>query len=225
MQACKQRLAPIGLALAMAAATFSQSAAALHAVMRTTLGDIEIELLDEEAPNTVANFLNYVNDGDYQNSFVHRSAPGFVIQGGGFTFVDAPPVRIPVDDPVVNEFDPNRSNVRGTLAMAKVGDDPDSATSQWFINLADNSTNLDVQNGGFTVFARVRGDGMAVADTGQRIVQARRKRAVPEPPLRRRWVSWQVDRSHAWLMIALRSGRRAVLCTCRPGWCGRDRYL
>ena len=165
MQIGNRRSAIGCLALTLATTSFSQTGAAMQAVMRTTLGDIEIELLQQEAPATVANFLNYVNDGDYLNSFVHRSAPGFVIQGGGFTFVDAPPpVRIPVDDPVANEFDPSRSNVRGTLAMAKLGDDPDSATSQWFINLADNSANLDTQNGGFTVFARVLGDGMAVAD-------------------------------------------------------------
>lgn len=111
------------------------------------------------APVTVNNFLNYVNDGDYINSIIHRSVPGFVIQGGGFTFKDLMPDLIPTDPPIVNEFNSQRSNTRGTIAMAKVGNDPNSATSQWFFNLADNSANLDNQNGGFTVFGEVLSQG------------------------------------------------------------------
>ena len=130
--------------------------------LATALGDIDILLFDEDAPQTVANFLNYVNDGDYIDSFIHRSVPGFVIQGGGFTFIDDIVDVVPVDPPVVNEF--SRSNLRGTIAMAKVGGDPNSANSQWFFNLADNSADLDNQNGGFTVFGEVIGDGMQVVD-------------------------------------------------------------
>jgi cyclophilin family peptidyl-prolyl cis-trans isomerase len=131
-------------------------------LIQTPLGDIELEMLTEAAPGTVANFLSYVNDGSYQDSFIHRSVPGFVIQGGGFFFRDGSASAIPTDPPITNEF--SVSNTRGTVAMAKLSGDPDSATSQWFINLADNSENLDDQNGGFTVFARVTGNGMAVAD-------------------------------------------------------------
>ena len=130
--------------------------------LRTTLGDIEIDLLEDEAPVTVANFLKYVSDGDFENVFFHRSDPGFIIQSGGFTFVDGNIGNVPADPPIVNEF--GISNTRGTLAMAKLGGDPNSATSGWFINLGDNSGNLDNQNGGFTVFARVVGNGMTVAD-------------------------------------------------------------
>jgi len=139
-------------------------AAALGTIVSITtpLGTIRLEMLDGAAPQTVANFLNYVNDGDYANSFIHRSVPGFVIQGGGFTFSAGNLGNVPEDPPVVNEF--NLSNVRGTVAMAKLGGDPDSATSQWFINLADNSEDLDNQNGGFTVFARVVDDDMAIVD-------------------------------------------------------------
>ena len=116
----------------------------------TTFGEFEVELFDLAAPNTVANFLNYVSDGDYQDSIVHRSVPDFVIQGGGF-YPDAS--RIPADPPIVNES--SFSNLRGTISMATLGGDPDSATSQWFINLVDNPF-LDTQGGGFTVFGVVK---------------------------------------------------------------------
>ena len=134
--------------------------------LNSNYGTLIFEMLPEAAPNTVTNFLNYVSDGDYQDSIIHRSVPGFVIQGGGFTTPTTTMTAtsqfspVPTDSPVVNEFD--ISNTRGTVAMAKLGGDPDSATSQWFVNLADNSANLDAQNGGFTVFANIL--DMASAD-------------------------------------------------------------
>ena len=147
----------------------------------TSLGQFDVELFDTEAPGTVQNFLNYINRGDYIDSFFHRSAetaPGqkFVLQGGGFAlYPDGAgtiyPVehgaatkwidKIPTDDPIDNEY--NRSNLRGTIAMAKSAGDPDSATSQFFFNLVDNLY-LDTSNGGFTVFAEVIGPGMDVVD-------------------------------------------------------------
>ncbi len=126
----------------------------------TVLGDILVELYDDAAPLTVANFLNYVNRGDYDSSIFHRLVPGFVLQGGGYWYPGW--WDIPTDPPVPNEF--GISNTRGTIAMAKQPGDPNSATSQWFFNLADNSATLDVDNGGYTVFGRVIGDGMAVVD-------------------------------------------------------------
>jgi peptidyl-prolyl cis-trans isomerase A (cyclophilin A) len=140
----------------------SGPAFATNVIMQTPFGEVEIELFDEETPQTVANFLKYVNDGAYANSFIHRSDPGFVEQGGGFSFIDGAPVAIPTDPPVINE--PGISNLRGTIAMAKRSGDPNSATSQWFFNLADNSANLDNTNGGFTVFGQVTGNGMDVID-------------------------------------------------------------
>jgi uncharacterized protein (TIGR03437 family) len=119
----------------------------------TNLGNIDVLLLPESAPRTVENFLNYVNRGAYNNSFIHRSVPSFVIQGGGYRFENNSAAEIPADPPVVNEF--RIPNTRGTIAMAKLGDNPNSATSQWFFNLGDNRSNLDNQNGGFTVFGRV----------------------------------------------------------------------
>jgi peptidyl-prolyl cis-trans isomerase A (cyclophilin A) len=133
--------------------------------VKTSLGNFSIELFDSAAPATVANFLNYVEAGRYNGTFIHRSVPGFVLQGGFFVFNQLlnEVGGITLDPPVANEF--NQSNSRGTLAMAKLGGDPDSATSQWFVNLADNGANLDAQNGGFTVFGQVIGDGMTVVDS------------------------------------------------------------
>src|SRR5687767_6934185 len=129
----------------------------------TSAGPVNVELFDRQAPKTVTNFLNYVGDGDYTDSIFHRSAklPGgtpFVVQGGGFTFeAGTPPTlaTVPQDPPVQNEFDASRSNLRGTIAMAKLGGNPNSATNQFFFNLGNNAANLDTQNGGFTVFGKV----------------------------------------------------------------------
>jgi cyclophilin family peptidyl-prolyl cis-trans isomerase len=130
----------------------------------TSAGPVNVELFDKQAPKTVANFLNYVTAGDYTDSIFHRSAKltggtPFVLQGGGFAFNASPTpaiTEIPTDPAVQNEPDAvNRSNVKGTLAMAKLGSDPNSATDQFFFNLGNNSANLDNQNGGFTVFGKV----------------------------------------------------------------------
>lgn len=130
----------------------------------TTQGTLDVELRPDAAPQTVTNFLNYVNRGAYDGSFLHRSVPGFIIQGGGFRFVTNGAETVPADPPVVNEF--NLSNLRGTIAMAKLGGDPDSATSQWFFNESDsNAANLDNQNGGFTVFGSLITNGQSVMDT------------------------------------------------------------
>jgi len=142
-------------------ATFSQAGTLVR--INTSLGGVTLELFDEDAPNTVANFLNYVNSGRYDGTFIHRSEPDFVIQGGWLTFDEDNNTlnAIPVDPNIPNEF--KLSNTRGTVAMAKVAGDPDSASSQWFVNLADN-TGLDSDNGGYTVFGRIVDNGMAVID-------------------------------------------------------------
>ena len=120
-------------------------------------------------PITTANFLSYVGDGSYDGTIIHRSVSDFVVQGGGFTAptvaADQPgsdPVAVSTKDAIGNE--PGNSNLRGTLAMAKLGGQPNSATSQWFVNLSDN-TFLDADNGGYAVFGEVLGDGMTVVDT------------------------------------------------------------
>lgn len=130
--------------------------------MITNMGDIDIELFDDVTPVTVANFIKYITDGNYRNTFIHRSVPGFIIQGGGFRIEGNSILPISTDPPIVNEY--SISNTRGTIAMAKLGGDPNSATSQWFFNLADNSANLDNVNGGFTVFGRITEPGLTVMD-------------------------------------------------------------
>ena len=162
------------LLLATAAMGFTAAARAQSSMVRlqTTLGPIDMSLLGAEAPLTVANFLAYVRGGDYVDVFFHRNALlqssppiPFVIQSGGFRWPQTGSIQsVTSRGTVTNEFSATRSNVRGTVAMAKVGGDPNSATSQWFINMGDNSANLDAQNGGFTVFARVTAATMATAD-------------------------------------------------------------
>ncbi|MDF2176681.1 peptidylprolyl isomerase [Aliiglaciecola sp. CAU 1673] len=142
---------------------FTSGAWATVVEFRTVLGSFQVQLFDQHTPKTVQNFLGYANAGAFEDTLVHRSVSGFVVQSGGFQFSgEMPPDPISVGPAVVNE--PVFSNVRGTIAMAKQAGNPNSATSQWFINLADNSLNLDGQNGGFTVFGRVLGDGMQVVD-------------------------------------------------------------
>ena len=141
----------------------AQPASATIVQVQTVLGDFQINLFDKTTPKTVANFLAYVNANAYTNNVVHRSEPGFVIQGGGFSYPGTLPlVAIAENAMVANE--PVYSNVRGTIAMAKLASNPNSATNQWFISLADNSANLDTQNGGFTAFGQVTGNGMAIVD-------------------------------------------------------------
>ena len=155
------------LACLLLAAGLSTAAHAQGTMVRleTSLGPIDIRLYDSQTPATVANFLGYLRSGAYANSFVHRSVPGFVIQTGGYNWSESlGPTKIPAGPPVVNEFSSTRSNLRGTVAMAKVGGFPNSATTEWFVNLGNNAANLDNQNGGFTVFGKLTTPSLAVAD-------------------------------------------------------------
>ena len=124
---------------------------------QTSMGNFQVNLYDNGTPQTVANFLAYVNNNAYSASIVHRSQANFVIQGGGFDTTFDP---VTANAAVVNE--PEFSNVRGTISMARPPGGLDTATNQWFINLSNNSAGLDVQN--FAVFGEVVGDGMDVVD-------------------------------------------------------------
>jgi cyclophilin family peptidyl-prolyl cis-trans isomerase len=135
------------------------------AQFRTIFGDIEAELYDQDKPVTVQNFIRYVQSGAYQNGFAHRLVPGFVVQGGGFTVTNRgatnwQALSVATFPPIINEFSVGRrfSNVYGTIAMAKVGGNTNSATSQWFFNLVNN-TFLDAANTNnlFVVFGHVIG--------------------------------------------------------------------
>lgn len=128
--------------------------------LKTDLGTLRVELYADRAPATVENFLAYVDSGFYNGVIFHRVIPGFMAQTGGHTFDFQ---KKDTREPVVNESDNGLSNERGTLAMARVSD-PDSATSQFFINLVDN-TRLDAKEDkpGYTVFGRVTA-GMDVVE-------------------------------------------------------------
>ncbi len=154
------------------AAAKKPAAAAKNPVvlMETSMGNIKIEVFADKAPITAKNFLGYVNAGFFNDTIIHRVVPGFVIQGGGYT--EAMTAR-PTMPPIRNESRNGLKNARGTLSMARY-DDPNSATSQFFINLADN-TNLDpVDKGfGYAVFGKVI-EGMDVVDKIAKVKTATR---------------------------------------------------
>ena len=150
------------LATLAAGLLFSLGALASPTVeMQTSLGTIVIELNSEKAPITVKNFLQYVNDGFYNGTIFHRTMQGFMIQGGGFTKDMA---EKPTAGEIKNEASNGLKNVRGSIAMAR-RQDPNSASSQFFINHVNNSSQLDypLNNGGYAVFGKVT-QGMDVVD-------------------------------------------------------------
>jgi cyclophilin family peptidyl-prolyl cis-trans isomerase len=153
----------LAIALLLALAFEPALHAGTLATFRTSVGEIDVELFDQDKPITVQNFIRYVQSGVYSNMFFHRCVPGFVVQGGGFFVTNRTTtpniVAVPELAPITNEFNvgPRVSNTYGTIAMALTGTNANSATAEWFFNLADNSANLDKQNGGFAVFGRVVG--------------------------------------------------------------------
>lgn len=172
------------LCVALAILAMARSASAEIVRFNTVLGSFDVQLFADVMPNTVQNFLNYVNTDRYDGTVVHRNSDtfdsglggfrDFVIQGGGFTLHDPNPPSTTITyssvttDPPIND-EPGSgvtgpSNVRGTIAMAKSG--PNTVTSQWFINQGDNSV-LDSPtrpDGGFSAFGMVLGNGMDVVD-------------------------------------------------------------
>ncbi|MBX7277820.1 peptidylprolyl isomerase [Pseudomonas sp. M5A4_2d] len=137
----------------------AEPAKAQHVLITTTNGDIEIELDPVKAPISTKNFLAYVDSGFYTNTIFHRVIPGFMVQGGGFT---AQMSQKETKAPIKNEASNGLHNVRGTLSMARTND-PNSATSQFFINVADNAFLDPGRDAGYAVFAKVV-KGMDVVD-------------------------------------------------------------
>lgn len=142
----------------------AQAAPAPRVLMRTSLGDITIELAPDKAPKSVENFLAYVQAKFYDGTVFHRVIDNFMVQGGGF---GANLAQKPTRAPVANEADNGLSNLRGSVAMARTND-PDSATAQFFINVVDNQRldHVSKENGftwGYAVFGRVV-SGMDVVD-------------------------------------------------------------
>ena len=130
--------------------------------LKTTAGDIVIQLNAEKAPISVENFLGYVKKKHYDGTVFHRVMPDFMIQGGGFTLANGGLVQKPTDKPIKNESQNGLKNDRGTIAMARTAV-LDSATTQFFINVADNPMLNYPGNGGYAVFGKVV-EGMDVVD-------------------------------------------------------------
>ena len=157
----------------------------LTVILHTNFGEIELELFADKAPKSVENFIAYAEAGHYNNTLFHRVIPNFMIQGGGF---DLDFQQKPTQEPIVNEADNGVSNTRGTLAMARTMS-PHSATSQFFINVQDN-TFLDHQGTysgqawGYAVFGQVI-RGMEVVDAIRQVPTGRRSghQDVPVDPV------------------------------------------
>lgn len=147
------------VALICAASSLAQAAPSVQ--FQTSAGDFVIELNAEKAPKTVENFLQYVNEKHYEGTIFHRVIDGFMVQGGGFT---AAMVQKPTRGPIALEASNGLRNDRGTIAMARTGN-PNSATSQFFINVVDNAgLNAPQPDGfGYAVFGKVT-SGMETID-------------------------------------------------------------
>jgi cyclophilin family peptidyl-prolyl cis-trans isomerase len=180
--AAMRRLAGVLAAVLFACCSSASAATGPTVRFTTSLGNIDVVMLPDDAPNSVANFLSYVDEGAYTNSLIHRSVSNFIVQGGGYTFADGATNAIAEHAPVANEF--KDKNLRGTLAMAKIPADPNSATSQWFFNTADNP-DLDTQNSGFTVFGKVADNAsLAVMDAINDLATVNRGSPFDQLPVR-----------------------------------------
>jgi peptidyl-prolyl cis-trans isomerase A (cyclophilin A) len=169
----KRRLALISLALFPAIAfgepvkeaekpTPAATAKVKKVRLKTSKGDIVLELNAEKAPVTVKNFLSYVEKKHYNGTVFHRVIDGFMIQGGGFTQAGEKLTEKSTGPGIINEGKNGLKNDRGTISMARTSD-PNSATAQFFINVADNEALNFPNNGGYAVFGKVT-EGMSVVD-------------------------------------------------------------
>lgn len=159
-------------------------AAQTKAIIETNQGTIELELDEQKAPKTVANFVQYAEKGFYNQTIFHRVIDNFMIQGGGLT---ENLLQKPTDKAIINEADNGLSNLRGTIAMARTSD-PHSATSQFFINLKDNKrldfTSKTSEGWGYAVFGKVI-QGQDVVDKIGKTLTTRKQmyNDVPREPI------------------------------------------
>jgi len=164
------------IALSLSSLLIGANTQATTVQFQTVMGNIEVNLFDKTTPATVTNFLSYVNSGAYANTLIHRSVQTtntdgskkpFVIQGGGYTYPNKLPLTTVASKGTVNN-EPVYSNLRGTIAMAKIGGEPNSASKEWFFNLHnDNASFLDLNLGnsqGYTVFGQVTEASLPVLD-------------------------------------------------------------
>lgn len=156
----KRTLVALTALLSLTAITPAFAAGQTHVMLTTSAGNIELELDSAKAPVSVKNFVDYAQSGYYNNTIFHRVIPGFMVQGGGFT---ADMQQKSTQAPIKNEADNGLRNLRGTISMARTAD-KDSATSQFFLNVADNAF-LDhgQRDFGYAVFGKVV-KGMDVVD-------------------------------------------------------------
>ena len=159
-------------------------------LVKTSQGDITIELNEEKAPETVKNFLVYVNEGFFDNTVFHRVIKDFMIQGGGFALKEDGTIeQKETKAPIQNEAKNGLKNKKGTIAMARTGD-PHSATAQFFINHKDNDS-LDFPSfdgWGYAVFGEVVAgaevlDKVAAVPTGEKALKARSGESLREAPM------------------------------------------
>ena len=156
----------------LVSAVFVEGASAPRVTLETSMGKIVLELNQEKAPKTVANFLQYVDSGFFDGTIFHRVIDGFMIQAGGFT---ADMVKKPTRASIENEADNGLKNRRGTVAMARTND-PNSATAQFFVNTADNAslnhTRKDARGWGYAVFGKVV-EGMDIVGAISKVATGR----------------------------------------------------
>lgn len=186
----KPSLCRVLAAAAISALSIVSAHAGPKVLMKTNQGDITIELNQEKAPETVKNFLAYVNEGFFDKTVFHRVIDGFMIQGGGFALKEDGSIeQKETKAPIQNEAKNGLKNTKGTIAMARTGD-PHSATAQFFINHKDNG-NLDYPSfdgWGYAVFGEVVAgldviDKIAKLPTGTKTLKARAGGEVREVPM------------------------------------------
>ncbi len=184
---------PVGTDSAPATSDAPAAAKTSFVQLATSMGPIVIELDEANAPLTCANFIEYVRSGFYDGTCFHRVVPSFVVQAGGFS-TDL--VQKPGREPIKSEWKASSKNKRGAVAMSRLSNRPDSATSQFFINVADNAGFDSARDGaGYTVFGRVV-DGMAVVDRMSKVQTATTKgmRDVPVQPVVIEKAEWSAAR-------------------------------